>query len=118
MNSFPVIDRSGVDRNKYGYLVGQLLIGIASEAYFWWAQFWMQATFAKVNRPDGFAKKHIDSHSRIRFANNLGETLLNGFGGQDRKSTRLNSSHSQISYAVFCLKKKKTDTITMSSHVA
>src|SRR5688572_20456410 len=28
-------------------------------------------------------------------------------GGQDRKSTRLNSSHSQISYAVFCLKKKK-----------
>src|SRR5688572_30915689 len=35
-----------------------------------------------------------------------------GFGGEernleDRKSTRLNSSHSQISYAVFCLKKKK-----------
>src|SRR2546430_13427278 len=27
----------------------------------------------------------------------------------DRKSTRLNSSHSQISYAVFCLKKKKND---------
>src|SRR5688572_31785113 len=27
---------------------------------------------------------------------------------QDRKSTRLNSSHSQISYAVFCLKKKNT----------
>src|SRR2546427_9527183 len=27
----------------------------------------------------------------------------------DRKSTRLNSSHSQISYAVFCLKKKKKD---------
>src|SRR5688572_31880903 len=26
--------------------------------------------------------------------------------GEDRKSTRLNSSHSQISYAVFCLKKK------------
>src|SRR5688572_32509580 len=29
----------------------------------------------------------------------------------DRKSTRLNSSHSQISYAVFCLKKKRTNTI-------
>src|SRR5438270_5061739 len=28
---------------------------------------------------------------------------------EDRKSTRLNSSHSQISYAVFCLKKKKND---------
>src|SRR2546427_2367390 len=30
-------------------------------------------------------------------------------GGEDRKSTRLNSSHSQISYAVFCLKKKKNN---------
>src|SRR3712207_7302512 len=29
----------------------------------------------------------------------------------DRKSTRLNSSHANISYAVFCLKKKKTQTI-------
>src|SRR5256886_5553986 len=32
----------------------------------------------------------------------------------DRKSTRLNSSHSQISYAVFCLKKKTTTMITAS----
>src|SRR2546430_6468486 len=32
------------------------------------------------------------------------------FEGPDRKSTRLNSSHSQISYAVFCLKKKKNTT--------
>src|SRR5256886_10997735 len=31
---------------------------------------------------------------------------------RDRKSTRLNSSHSQISYAVFCLKKKKTSKQT------
>src|SRR5205085_11695150 len=31
-----------------------------------------------------------------------------GVASIDRKSTRLNSSHSQISYAVFCLKKKKT----------
>src|SRR5688572_31289669 len=31
-----------------------------------------------------------------------------GANWRDRKSTRLNSSHSQISYAVFCLKKKKT----------
>src|SRR3712207_8154160 len=30
----------------------------------------------------------------------------------DRKSTRLNSSHANISYAVFCLKKKKTELIT------
>src|SRR3712207_6884538 len=33
---------------------------------------------------------------------------------QDRKSTRLNSSHANISYAVFCLKKKKT-TSTLSN---
>src|SRR2546430_10298849 len=42
------------------------------------------------------------------------QTLSDGLGYLsfanllDRKSTRLNSSHSQISYAVFCLKKKKT----------
>src|SRR5438270_6178425 len=40
----------------------------------------------------------VDDHvGRTRFIN----------PGSDRKSTRLNSSHSQISYAVFCLKKKK-----------
>src|SRR2546430_3971199 len=45
-------------------------------------------------------------------------TIIAGFekggtheGFRDRKSTRLNSSHSQISYAVFCLKKKKNDWI-------
>src|SRR3712207_7205287 len=32
--------------------------------------------------------------------------------GRDRKSTRLNSSHANISYAVFCLKKKKITTYT------
>src|SRR5437764_15028664 len=32
--------------------------------------------------------------------------------GEDRKSTRLNSSHRCISYAVFCLKKKKQDAIS------
>src|SRR2546430_2837173 len=32
---------------------------------------------------------------------------VEAYVGADRKSTRLNSSHSQISYAVFCLKKKK-----------
>src|SRR2546427_3930506 len=35
---------------------------------------------------------------------------------QDRKSTRLNSSHSQISYAVFCLKKKKQKNNTTNYH--
>src|SRR3712207_7987070 len=34
---------------------------------------------------------------------------VQGAVGGDRKSTRLNSSHANISYAVFCLKKKKSD---------
>src|SRR2546422_8055350 len=40
--------------------------------------------------------------------------------GQDRKSTRLNSSHGYISYAVFCLKKKieKNNTCGSLAHVA
>src|SRR2546430_12605456 len=45
----------------------------------------------------------------IQLARHLGATVL------DRKSTRLNSSHSQISYAVFCLKKKKTNVILCST---
>src|SRR5688572_31640588 len=35
---------------------------------------------------------------------------------EDRKSTRLNSSHSQISYAVFCLKKKKKKKKQKKTH--
>src|SRR2546430_7802028 len=40
----------------------------------------------------------------------LAENDLRRTSELDRKSTRLNSSHSQISYAVFCLKKKKIKT--------
>src|SRR2546430_13595755 len=41
-------------------------------------------------------------HPDVRFL-----PALEASTGSDRKSTRLNSSHSQISYAVFCLQKKK-----------
>src|SRR5438067_6169180 len=41
----------------------------------------------------------------------LGRDHLERHDGLDRKSTRLNSSHVSISYAVFCLKKKKIDPI-------
>src|SRR2546430_7164265 len=44
---------------------------------------------------------------------NRTEHCPSGSGGTDRKSTRLNSSHSQISYAVFCLKKKKIPDTTL-----
>src|SRR5438874_13177513 len=40
-------------------------------------------------------------------ASAIGAHSLSGAGSRDRKSTRLNSSHVEISYAVFCLKKKK-----------
>src|SRR2546427_7511003 len=39
-------------------------------------------------------------------------------GTLDRKSTRLNSSHSQISYAVFCLKKKKKHIVDICTQPA
>src|SRR5699024_12044623 len=42
------------------------------------------------------------------FLDNI-NTIFQGFHDRDRKSTRLNSSHVSISYAVFCLKKKKND---------
>src|SRR2546430_11219377 len=41
----------------------------------------------------------------------ISENEYDGGGVGDRKSTRLNSSHSQISYAVFCLKKKNADEL-------
>src|SRR3712207_8609086 len=43
----------------------------------------------------------------------VGERVDHRHGGRDRKSTRLNSSHANISYAVFCLKKT---TITTPDH--
>src|SRR2546429_6889092 len=46
----------------------------------------------------------------------LGHPSLMSILLADRKSTRLNSSHGYISYAVFCLKKKKHDTRTVSRH--
>src|SRR3712207_7501620 len=50
---------------------------------------------------------YYDAHSR------LDKQVINydnGASTLDRKSTRLNSSHANISYAVFCLKKKKNNT--------
>src|SRR2546427_9164061 len=43
------------------------------------------------------------------------KTSIQPSGSRDRKSTRLNSSHSQISYAVFCLKKKKKQKLPVST---
>src|SRR5437588_6559675 len=61
--------------------------------------------YTTLFRSEDFA----DTASRARFQQGIG---VHGIpaqtcGEQDRKSTRLNSSHTVISYAVFCLKKKK-----------
>src|SRR5436309_4721210 len=58
-----------------------------------------------------------DYNKELR-AQGVGNLLCGLAGALDRKSTRLNSSHVKISYAVFCLKKKKraknTDTSTVN----
>src|SRR5688572_31875986 len=56
--------------------------------------------------PDS-SKKKADVVPRSSLVQELPEHLDSRDHRLDRKSTRLNSSHSQISYAVFCLKKKK-----------
>src|SRR3712207_8418179 len=60
--------------------------------------------------------------TKADYANTLAATLAyflfqqgDGIGLLDRKSTRLNSSHANISYAVFCLKKKKPLTPTTTT---
>src|SRR5438876_1676705 len=61
--------------------------------------------------------------SQIRSPTPYSRTLWNWIPGgsplesKDRKSTRLNSSHPSISYAVFCLKKKKQNGQTISDHL-
>src|SRR5690606_40215757 len=68
-------------------------------------------------------KAFLDGAEKFQFSH--GATKLQGYRwgrGKmkllDRKSTRLNSSHVKISYAVFCLKKKKSDerSMTHSGH--
>src|SRR2546430_11394883 len=59
---------------------------------------------------DGFDAKKDSAESKSGDQENTDQFPFSDLGrpdSQDRKSTRLNSSHSQISYAVFCLKKKK-----------
>src|SRR5207253_10560286 len=53
----------------------------------------------------------ITAWTRSRPATSCSSVGRRGTGCGDRKSTRLNSSHVAISYAVFCLKKKKRETL-------
>src|SRR5258708_25153185 len=69
--------------------------------------------FLMIRRPPRSTLFPYTTLFRSRCGVMLGWALVLGIGGaagdpeQDRKSTRLNSSHQIISYAVFCLKKKK-----------
>src|SRR2546428_3509715 len=58
----------------------------------------------QTGRRAGFPSRAA-AHGSSRTAREVRAGVVRGFA--DRKSTRLNSSHDQISYAVFCLKKKK-----------
>src|SRR5690348_18025972 len=59
------------------------------------------------------ARSHATAHLgriELRQGDGVGDVADRSPRGGDRKSTRLNSSHPSISYAVFCLKKKKCNT--------
>src|SRR2546427_8683024 len=62
--------------------------------------------------PEGIGMGGGGTRNRTQDLARFGQLVLDG----DRKSTRLNSSHSQISYAVFCLKKKTADLQRMLLH--
>src|SRR2546426_1203876 len=75
--------------------------------------------FRSLRRPCGGLSVESERRREIPLSVDLrlqiGDPLLRGGNGigasdKDRKSTRLNSSHLVISYAVFCLKKKKKTT--------
>src|SRR5699024_11398932 len=75
-------------------------------------------------RPDRYVACNYNRHEEKRKCDRdqqqtfrqMPEAVDNYKSRQDRKSTRLNSSHVSISYAVFCLKKKKTRTKTRSEN--
>src|SRR2546427_9344057 len=67
------------------------------------------------NRCSGF---RLTTFRQVGRSSAIGRILVESRVPRDRKSTRLNSSHSQISYAVFCLKKKNTISSTLTqSHI-
>src|SRR3712207_7014519 len=60
-----------------------------------------------AGHPAQRAQARMDHHGVARRNAERAQVAREPRAGQDRKSTRLNSSHANISYAVFCLKKKK-----------
>src|SRR2546421_8472686 len=75
------------------------------------------ACFQLVPLPEPPPRDPAKENRRLHFV--ASKAALQNWGSRDRKSTRLNSSHDQISYAVFCLKKKKRTRrdVTRSANV-
>src|SRR5258705_12584472 len=84
-----------------------------------------ERTYLLLHKPAGYITTYRDPHGRPtiydllpdreRYLFPVGRLDLDT-SGLDRKSTRLNSSHLGISYAVFCLKKKKSITVVRPIH--
>src|SRR3712207_8616439 len=62
---------------------------------------------AVADRAGGGAEVGVDRRPRVRADAAVRDHPRHPLAAQDRKSTRLNSSHANISYAVFCLKKTR-----------
>src|SRR2546427_9115896 len=66
--------------------------------------------------PTPYAINYLfDGNAHVYLPDAIGQLQDGSLFIEDRKSTRLNSSHSQISYAVFCLKKKKKNQSTFQT---
>src|SRR5438309_3750222 len=70
-----------------------------------------QSRHRRFERDRGKSRGRADFLQKCRRRGNRCGDFLDQFERRDRKSTRLNSSHSSISYAVFCLKKKKKEQL-------
>src|SRR2546430_12515222 len=82
---------------------------------------------AEIARTEGYHEGRVPLHTLradVDYALSTAKTTYGTIGvkvwifkgERDRKSTRLNSSHSQISYAVFCLKKKNSKYTSTNGH--
>src|SRR2546427_7593222 len=99
MHHYPMASRrNGARREQWTAQAEQLLDLLSTLGNTIFRQFlWQRAAELDLTYAQGQVLFHVAAHPGCRM----------GDVGKDRKSTRLNSSHSQISYAVFCLKKKK-----------
>src|SRR2546428_5491639 len=73
--------------------------------------YWMVLLFAVLQGLSWGMRGPLMAAIRADYFGSASFGTITGVSSIDRKSTRLNSSHDQISYAVFCLKKKKNKNI-------